>query len=111
YFPREVVNRHATELASAHVFTTDQWGDYLLWKNYPEQRVFMDGRSDFYQQSLGDEYIAAENALAGWQQILGKYQVTLALVPPDIPLTDALRTSAGWQLIDQDKRALLFRLR
>jgi hypothetical protein len=111
YFPREMVSRHSSDLAAARVFTTDQWGDYLLWRNYPRQKVFMDGRSDFYQQSLGDEYIAAENALSGWQKILGKYQVSLALVPPDIPLADALRTAPDWQLIDQDKQAMLFRLR
>jgi len=111
YFPREMVSRHAGDLAAAHVFTTDQWGDYLLWKNYPQQRVFMDGRSDFYQQSLGDEYIAAENALIGWQQILSKYQVSLALVPPDVPLATALSSAADWQLIDQDKQALLFQRR
>jgi hypothetical protein len=111
YFPREMVSRHSDDLATAHVFTTDQWGDYLLWRNYPRQRVFMDGRSDFYQQSVGDEYIAAENALSNWRQILAKYEVSLALVPPDIPLADALRMAADWQLIDQDKQALLFQRR
>jgi len=111
YFPRDMVNRHADELASAHVFTTDQWGDYLLWKNYPRQKVFMDGRSDFYQESLGDEYLQVASAGDDWRQDLAKYDVNVALIPNDIRLANALRLDAGWQLVDQDKQSLLFRRR
>src|SRR5205814_8960210 len=30
------------------VFTSDQWGDYLIYRFYPDQQGFIDGRSDFY---------------------------------------------------------------
>jgi len=109
YFPREIVERHASELSSGRVFATDQWGDYLLWKNYPRQKVFIDGRSDFYQEGVGNEYVRIANAASGWRATLDKYQVNLVLVPTDIPLAEAMRADPAWQVIDQDTDAVLFR--
>jgi hypothetical protein len=109
YFPRDMVQRHAAELASGRVFTTDQWGDYLLWKNYPQQKVFIDGRSDYFQQGVGNEYLRIIGAGAGWGQILEKYRVGLALVPTDVPLAEAMRADPAWKVIDQDSQAILFR--
>jgi N-succinyldiaminopimelate aminotransferase len=43
-FPVELASRHP-ELATARLFTSDQWADYLLFANYPRQRVFYDDRA------------------------------------------------------------------
>ena len=40
---------------SARIFTHDQWGDYLIYRLYPQTKVFMDGRSDFYGTGLRKE--------------------------------------------------------
>lgn len=109
YFPRDIVKRNASELASGRVFTTDQWGDYLLWKNYPRQKVFIDGRSDYFQEGIGNEYLLVYGAGPGWRKPLEKHQVGLALVPVDIPLADAMRADPAWKVIDQDSQAILFR--
>ena len=45
-FPVELASRHP-ELATARLFTPDQWADYLLYANYPRQKVFYDDRA-FY---------------------------------------------------------------
>ena len=34
--------------SSARIFTNDVWGGYLIYRLYPQTRVFVDGRSDFY---------------------------------------------------------------
>lgn len=108
YFPRAVVTRHADELATARVFTTDQWGDYLLWRNYPRQRVFIDGRFDYFL-SLGDDYLTVLSGAGAWQEILDRYGVNLLLVPTDEPLAKTLETASGWTLVDKDKQAVLYR--
>src|SRR5207248_690905 len=41
---------------SARVFTHDEWGDYLIWSLYPSQKVFVDGRSDFYGDDFEEKY-------------------------------------------------------
>src|SRR5205085_11068978 len=30
------------------IFADDEWGDYLIYRLYPSNKVFVDGRSDFY---------------------------------------------------------------
>jgi hypothetical protein len=109
YFPRAIVERHASELGAGRVFTTDQWGDYLLWKNYPRQKVFIDGRSDYFQEGVGNEYLRVYGAESGWRNTLDKYQVGMALVPTGIPLAAALRADTAWKVVDQDSKAILFR--
>jgi hypothetical protein len=44
------------EFASS-VFTDDEWGDYLIYRLYPETKVFVDGRSDFYGPEFSLKYL------------------------------------------------------
>ena len=43
-----MVHANAERLERGRLLTTDQWGDYIIYCFYPRQKVFMDGRSDFY---------------------------------------------------------------
>src|SRR5579863_3105836 len=43
--------------AGPRILTTDQWGDYLIYRFYPRGRVFVDGRSDFYGPEVGRDYL------------------------------------------------------
>ena len=65
FFPVSLVHDYAGSLAPARVFTTDQWGDYLLWTGYPAQKVFIDGRSDFYGDEIGRDYLTILEARPG----------------------------------------------
>ena len=91
------------------VFTEDLWGGYLIYRQYPRGRVFIDGRSDFYGAQFARRYIRAMNAQAGWESYLGGYGVNTVLLPPDAPLAGALRQSARWRLLYDDGVALIFR--
>ena len=55
-FPVAMVGHHAARIAAARIFTTDSWADYLTFRNYPRQRIFFDGRSDFFGKDVADEY-------------------------------------------------------
>jgi hypothetical protein len=107
YFPRNIVHSEADLLATTRVFSTDQWGDYLLWANYPRQKVFIDGRSDFFQDSVGKEYVAALNAAHDWRDILEKYQVRTLLLPVDAALAEAAQRDPAWQVAARDNVAVL----
>jgi hypothetical protein len=91
------------------VFTEDLWGGYLIYREYPRGRVFIDGRSDFYGPEFAGKYIKAMGAQAGWEGYLSRYGVETVLLPPDAPLAGALRQSGAWHLIYDDGVALIFR--
>ena len=94
---------------NSRIFTNDEWGDYLIWSLYPSHRVFVDGRSDFYGDDFDDKYIDVINVRYGWEKTLGRFGVDTILLPPDAPLTGALKVSAGWRLVYDDGISLVFR--
>jgi len=107
-FPVELVGRQAARLAGARVFTSDQWADYLIYRFYPHQKVYMDGRSDFYGPEIGDEYLRTVQGRPGWPQVLDRWQFRFALAPKEWPLAHLLEQQGGWRRVDGDKLAVLY---
>ncbi|MGE5486510.1 MAG: hypothetical protein ACM3ZB_01660 [bacterium] len=107
-FPVEMAERHAHRLAGARVFTSDQWGDYLLYRFYPRQRVFIDGRSDFYGPEAGRLYLETAYARTGWPETLDRYGISAVLAPREWPLAAALGRESGWRKLDEDRLAVLY---
>jgi hypothetical protein len=94
---------------SARIFTSDQWGDYLIYRLYPRIRVFIDGRSDFYGAAFEQKAVDALNVKDGWEDTLARFSVDTVLLPPGTPLSGALKISRSWRLIYDDGVALVFR--
>ncbi len=108
-FPTQLVHDHADQILASRVLTTDQWGDYLIYVN-PQQKVFVDGRSDFYGPETGNQYIRLVNGGPDWLEILRKYQFNLALLPNELAVVQLLKTQPDWHVVSDDgKRSLLVR--
>jgi hypothetical protein len=98
----------ALRTPGARIFTSDQWGDYLIYRLYPDINVFVDGRSDFYG---GDhEQICQDvwNVRYDWEQKLGRYRVDTVLLPAEAPLAGALKESGHWRVVYDDGSAIIF---
>lgn len=108
-FPVAAASRLEKAGLFAGVFTEDLWGGYLIYRQYPRGRVYIDGRSDFYGADFARQYIKDMGAQDGWGRQLARYRVDTVLLPPDAPLAGALRQSAAWRLVYDDGVALIFR--
>lgn len=103
---------HAVDWLAAHPqrgkpFNHFPWGGYLLYRLWPEQRVFIDGQTDFYGEALTRQYEQVITLSLGWEDVLMEYDVQWVLVPPDGALADALRSGPGWQMVYEDSTAIL----
>ncbi len=107
-FPIAVVDRYADILVRTRLFTTDQWADYLIYRLYPRQRVFLDGRTDFYGERLSREYVKLMRPSSDWKEELARHHFDAVLLPSDWPLVELLKTDSGWRLVYERNRALLF---
>jgi len=87
------------------ILTSDQWGDYLIYRLSPRQRVFFDGRSDFYGPALGADYKELMGVGRRWPEVLAHYGFEIALMPFDWPLGSILERDPEWQLVYRDKVA------
>ncbi len=107
-FPVELATRHGTALAGARLFTTDSWADYLVYRNYPRQQTFVDGRSDFFGPRMSLDYVRALLAGPGWQWVLDRVGVNAVLLPLHTRLGAVLERSAVWRLADRTAQGELF---
>lgn len=107
-FPVKMVHRHAEQLSSSRVFTKDQWADYLIYSFYPKQKVFFDGRSDFYGEELGHDYLALLQGGFASRQILRRNRFDLVLIPADWPLATILKLAGDWTVLEDDGHTILF---
>ncbi|MBM3786435.1 MAG: hypothetical protein FJW30_18915 [Acidobacteria bacterium] len=107
-FPVEFIERHKLELEAKRVLTTDEWGDYLSYRFYPNQRVFFDGRSDFFGEALGKDYLSLLRGGADSEQRIEKFQFEAALLPLDWPIHLMLRKDPRWRVVEENKRLALF---
>jgi hypothetical protein len=108
-FPVKIVHAHSDLILRSRVLTTDQWADYLIYVN-PAQKVFIDGRSDFYGPEVGNDYLRLTNGVWEWRQLLDKYRFNLALVPVESALAQILKLAPEWRVLEDDgKRILLVR--
>ena len=107
-FPVSMVQENAALLHSGRLLTTDQWADYMIFHYYPQQKVFVDGRSDFYGESLGTEYIHLLQGQYDWRDIMARHDFEVALLPVSWPLTQLLKLDPKWQLVKDDSHAAVF---
>ncbi len=107
-FPTTLIQRNESRLLNGRLLTYDQWADYLIYRKPKQQKVFVDGRSDFFGQELGDDYIHMTQARWDWEHLLAKHRFDTILAPIDWPLAALLKQSPSWNLIEDDGKALLF---
>ena len=108
-FPTKLIHAHEQRILHSRVLTTDQWADYLIYL-HPEQKVFVDGRSDFYGAQIGDQFLHVTSGAPDWEQILRQYRFDLVLIPKDIALAQLLRTQPEWREIGSDSKRVLLGL-
>jgi hypothetical protein len=84
------------------------WGGYFIWKLFPAYRVYIDGRADLYGDTFMDEF-AATYYLKGksWQDPLSRWGIQTVVLPPDAPLTVALRQMPAWKEVFADSQAVV----
>lgn len=111
-FPVAAVERNLAHLAPAgappRVLTSDQWADYLIYRLYPRQRVFFDGRSDFFGPQVGGDYRELLSAGPGWRELVERYRFAVALLPRDWPLATTLDREPGWRQVYGDRLSVLY---
>jgi hypothetical protein len=99
-FPVKMVHAHQKEILESRVLTSDQWADYLIYTD-PRTKVFVDGRSDFYGEEIGDQYLHMYSGNWDWNTLVNKYRFNLVLLPVESPLVQLLKITPGWR-VEQD---------
>lgn len=107
-FPVQAVDWMEENPVEGNGFNYFTWGGYLLYRDLPDMKVFIDGQTDFYGEELTREYETVLTGSPGWETILNKYSVQWILLPRDVDINQELVERNDWKLIYQDQTAVLY---
>ena len=105
-FPAGVVERARADSLQGRLFHDFIWGGYLLHA-WPEQKVFIDGGTDFYGDELMYTYINTTERGMGWRDSLARWEFDLVLVPTSSVFVQELLQDEQWKVRDCDATATL----
>jgi hypothetical protein len=102
----------ADYLESYHVpgpiFAPDYWGGYFIYRLYPQVKVAIDDRHDFYGDEFLKSYLKTVHVEPGWEDFINQHEIHAIVVPKDSALANILLESPHWQPIYGDDVAVVF---
>ncbi|MBN1867961.1 hypothetical protein JW916_11790 [Candidatus Sumerlaeota bacterium] len=111
-FPRRAADLVLEYGLQPRIFNGYNFGGYLIYRLYPQYRIFIDGRADVYGADITRTYADIYRAAPGWQNALDVLGINVVLA--DMPLSeghcaiDALVEAPEWVLVYWDDKCALF---
>lgn len=102
-FPTDIVLAY---LETDRFFHDDAVGGYLIYRDWPEDLIYIDDRAELYGADFFAEHQDARNGT--YRDLFQRLQMTEALVRPRWALEDSL-LEAGWIVVYQDEDFVVMR--
>ena len=111
-FDKKKVPMEAVEFAErsgiqGRLFNTYHFGGYLIYKGFPREGVFVDGRADMYNEFLKN-YFDVVDLKPEWKEILDRFDIAWMMITANSPLSVLLLETGNWNLVYADKVANVF---
>jgi hypothetical protein len=107
-FPVEAADVIAQRDLREPIFCPDQWGGYLIYRLYPQNKVLVDDRHDLYGDQFFKDYLKVVFVQSDWEKVLDARNVNWILVQKNSSLGTILGQTPPWKLIHEDGTAVLF---
>lgn len=107
-FPVAAAEKARSEHLDGKLFSDFTWGGYVLFA-WPEQRVFIDGGTDFYGETIMKDYVNVSALEPGWRDVLDRWKVDLVLTRSTNKLAQEIVRTPGWVIWYCDSVSLLAR--
>jgi hypothetical protein len=92
------------------MFNTYNWGGYLIWSLYPDNPVFIDGRTDLYalNGTVLQDYSQVHWVRPGWEEILSRYDTGYLITEHAGLLDTMVATKKDWKEVYRDEVAAIY---
>jgi hypothetical protein len=105
-FPVAAVQQARSERLQGHLFSEFAWGGYVVYA-WPEQKIFIDGGTDFFGEDLFRQYSKIKRLVPGWRGLLEKWEISLMLLNRQSSLAHELARDGRWGLWYCDSLAVI----
>jgi hypothetical protein len=86
-----------------------EWGEYAIWKLYPDCRVSVDGRfRTVYPESVLEDHLGAFNESAKFSRLLDKYPADILLGRQNPTSEQLISTPGNWIYVYSDRVSIIF---
>jgi len=90
------------------------YGDYLIWRLWPQQKSFVDGRVHLFGETFSRNYLAVF-VDSCWEKRLEEFGIVFVLLSKaedrGTKLGERVRSTGNWELIYSDEQTELFEKR
>jgi hypothetical protein len=108
--PIRAMDYLAKHSLKGHIFHSQIYGDYLIWRLWPEQRSFIDGRVHLFNETIVRDYLDVFDD-PHWSARLAGYDIRLILLEKadevSGPLVQNVRASPDWRVVYEDELTIL----
>jgi hypothetical protein len=109
--PVGAINYIKQNALQGNIFHPQIYGDYLIWRLWPEQRSFIDGRVHLFDDSVIRDYRLAFHD-SHWDERLAHYDIKYLLLSKDEDenrmMIETAGASSAWRLLYEDSVSILF---
>ena len=100
--PVKATNFVVTNNIQGRIFNTYGYGGYLIYRLYPEQKVFIDGRADMYGDDFLKIYKEIAEGLPDWEKEFDQYDIDYIICWKKAPIRQLLLTRGDFKLVYDD---------
>jgi len=90
------------------VLSSDYWGGYLIYRLYPNNKVVIDDRHDFYGEPFLRMYLTMMHVEPGWDEGFLKWRAGCLVLPRRAALSAVLGKTPEWKIVYSDDVAIVF---
>jgi hypothetical protein len=87
---------------SGRMFNSYHFGGYLIYRLFPKQLVFIDGRADMYGDSFFKDYLNIIDLGPDWKGTFDKYKIDYVITGKHEPLSQLLVSNGEFRLVYND---------
>lgn len=110
-FPSRAVTYIAEHHLAPNLLNDYGYGGYLIWRLYPEYKVYVDGRADLYGDSFLKDYIDLHNGQTNPKPVIARDQIRTVILQRSSTLAGLFYMMTGnnsWRLVYDDGNTVVF---
>ena len=108
YYPIGIADFLEQNHLEGNMFNSYTAGNYLIWRLYPDYKVFIDGKADLLYPEIYADYAFIMKAWPGFEELIGRYNVSYFVVKHREGINQYLSQSPEWDLIYFDEIGAIY---
>lgn len=96
--PAAIIERIRAAAPNTKVFHTPNWGGFITWHLWPQQRAWIDDRNELNGTQVYEDFMDITWLRSGWEEKLKSLDFDYLLIDKEMPLLAVIERDQKWKL-------------